>query len=293
MTLREKIEGEIRRRGSIPFSRYMELCLFDSEFGYYSRSTEQFGKTGDFYTASDVHAVFARLLARQFEEMWRALGSPERLNLVELGPGRGLFARDVLDWSGKKFPDFFQALHYVLVESSASLRAKLRITLGGHLQQGKAEITSKAPKCLGSEPTICFGNEFFDAFPVEIITTAGLLHLGENNGRLAEIFCPILPYVQEYLDRYSVQPDAGERIEAGLSAARAMEALAAEVRHGFLVFVDYGYTQQEQIAGRHRGTVMAYREHRLVAILTKLLASRILRQACEFHCASAAAEAGM
>ena len=107
MTLREKIGNEIAERGPIPFSRYMELCLYDPECGYYARSTEQFGRAGDFYTSSDVHAVFGRLLARQFEEMWRALDCPNPIHLVELGPGRGLFARDVLDWSEQKLPDFF------------------------------------------------------------------------------------------------------------------------------------------------------------------------------------------
>ena len=108
MTLRQKIEQEIREHGPIPFSRYMELCLYHPELGYYSRNAEQFGKAGDFYTSSDVHAVFGRLLARQFEEMWRVLGSPEQIEILELGPGRGLFAQDVLDWSEKKFPDFFR-----------------------------------------------------------------------------------------------------------------------------------------------------------------------------------------
>src|SRR5438094_1896315 len=129
VSLREKIEQEIRGRGPIPFSRYMELCLYDPERGYYSRDVERFGKAGDFYTSSDVHAVFGRLLARQFGEMWRALGSPERIEILELGPGRGLFTQDVLDWSEKKFPEFFRALHYVLVEGSQPLRARITKTL--------------------------------------------------------------------------------------------------------------------------------------------------------------------
>ena len=92
MSLRQIIADEIRRDGPMRFSRYMELCLYHPELGYYSRATEQFGKAGDFYTSSDVHAVFGRLLARQFEEMWRVLDSPERIDVIELGPGRGLFA---------------------------------------------------------------------------------------------------------------------------------------------------------------------------------------------------------
>src|SRR5881227_2497970 len=79
VSLRRRIEAEIEQRGPIPFSRYMELCLYDPELGYYSRDVERFGKAGDFYTSSDVHAVFGRLLARQFEEIWRVLGSPERI----------------------------------------------------------------------------------------------------------------------------------------------------------------------------------------------------------------------
>jgi len=122
--LRQIIEQEIRERGPIPFSRYMELCLYHPEFSYYSRHAAQFGKAGDFYTSSDVHAVFGRLLARQFDEMWRALGSPETITLKELGPGRGMFAQDVLDWTEKKFPDFFRAVRYVFVEQSPRLRER-------------------------------------------------------------------------------------------------------------------------------------------------------------------------
>ena len=110
MSLRQKIEQEIREHGPIPFSRYMEMCLYDSELGYYSRNAEQFGKAGDFYTSSDVHAVFGRLMARQFDEMWRLLGSPAEIEILEFGPGRGLFAQDVLDWSEKKFPEVLSGL---------------------------------------------------------------------------------------------------------------------------------------------------------------------------------------
>ena len=82
MTLREKIEYEIRTAGPIPFSCYMAICLCDPELGYYARNAEQFGKAGDFYTSSDVHAVYGRLLARQFEEMWRALGQPIEIQII-------------------------------------------------------------------------------------------------------------------------------------------------------------------------------------------------------------------
>ena len=259
--LRQKIEQEIRDRGPIPFSRYMELCLYDPELGYYSRNVEQFGKAGDFYTSSDVHSVFGRLLARQFDEMWRVLGSPEQINIVELGPGRGLFAQDVLGWSERRFPDFFRALRYVLVESSPALRERLETTLADHLQSGKAEIAAPEGGKLNESAAIVFGNEFFDALPVDILSTQGSLRIDTRDGHFIETWRPSSAAEMEFLDRYSVHPEPGERIEALMSAQQFMDRLAANLSQGFIVAIDYGYTRAEQLAGRHRGTLKAIRQH--------------------------------
>ena len=245
------------------FSRYMELCLYDPDLGYYSRHAEQFGKAGDFYTSSDVHAVFGRLLARQFEEMWRVLGSPEKIEVVELGPGRGLFAKDVLDWSEKKFLAFFNAMHYSLIERSPSLRQKLQATLSEDFLTGKASL---AEGFLSTEiPVIVFANEFFDALPVDVLSREGELRIAEQDGRLLETWVPASAEALEFLDRYSVRPEAGERIEAPLVAQRHMSQVAAQVQRGFVLAIDYGNTQQEQLAGRHRGTIATYRQHSVSA----------------------------
>src|SRR5437016_422203 len=207
VTQRQIIEQEIRERGPIPFSRYMELCLYHPELGYYSRHAEQFGKAGDFYTSSDVHAVFGRLLARQFEEIWRALGSPVRIEILELGPGRGQFAQDVLDWSQKKFPDFF------------------------------------------------------DALPVEVLSSQGALRISAEKGRFIETWAPPSSEELDLLERYGVHPEVAERIEVPLMAQQSMAQIASNVGRGILIAIDYGYTRQEQLAGRHRGTVTAFRQH--------------------------------
>jgi SAM-dependent MidA family methyltransferase len=276
----------------MPFSRYMELCLYHPVGGYYSRSGNQFGKAGDFYTSSDVHAVFGRLLARQFEEMWRALDRPPCLEILDLGPGRGLFGRDVLDWSKKKFTDFFAALTYTFQESSPALREKLAENLHEHFAAGKAALSHRqfqspvetrlaasAPTLAGTHaeeggqspcihrstahetPLIVFANEFFDALPVETLSTQGKLHLGFQNGRLTEIWLPPTEEELEFLDRFCVCPKGSERIEVSLRAQLWMAEIASAIQHGFFLVVDYGYTRAQQLAGRFRGTLMAYREH--------------------------------
>jgi SAM-dependent MidA family methyltransferase len=266
--LRQKIAQEIHERGPIPFSRYMELCLYHPELGYYSRDAEQFGKAGDFYTSSDVHAVFGRLLARQFEEMWRALGSPGYIDLLELGPGRGLFAQDVLDWSEQKFPDFFRALRYILVESSPALRDRIKETLGHHIESGKAEVVALHPFHEGpvfNTPTIIFANEFFDALPVEILSAKGSLRIDKGDGRFIESWTRPSPEELEFLDRHSFHPEADERLEVPLAAQQFMDRIAVSIQRGFLLAIDYGYTREEQLAGRHRGTLKALREHSISA----------------------------
>jgi SAM-dependent MidA family methyltransferase len=310
--LRHKIQREIRERGPIPFSRYMERCLYDPELGYYSRNAEQFGKAGDFYTSSDVHAVFGRLLARQFEEIWRALGSPEQIEILELGPGRGLFAQDVLDWSEKKFPEFFRAVHYTLAESSSALRHRLKATLSKHFSSSKVSFSQRlnplsadesygnaeavrshgesttlqpiedlfhkhriwegmpsvVPNSISLEralapevPIIVFANEFFDALPVEVLSPHGQLHISVKHGQLFETWEPSSAEALEFLDRYSVHPEPGERVEAPLIAQRHISQIAEAMDCGVLIAIDYGYTQQEQLAGRHRGTIATYRQH--------------------------------
>jgi SAM-dependent MidA family methyltransferase len=263
--LRKRIAAEIRRDGPIPFSRYMEMCLYEPDLGYYSRSREQFGKAGDFYTSSDVHAVFGRLLARQFEEMWRVLDSPRHIDVIELGPGRGLFAGDVLDWSAKTFPEFSRALHYALVEQAAHLRDRLQERLAEHIAAERARVfeSLEAAASTAGENIIVFGNEFFDALPVEVVDYRGGLRIGVENGRFVETFVPPTAAEIELLDRYGVHPEEGERVEATLVSLGWMERIAEIFRgkRGFFVAIDYGYTREEQLAGRHRDTILSYRQH--------------------------------
>jgi SAM-dependent MidA family methyltransferase len=277
MSLRTLISDLIRRDGPIPFSRYMAMCLYEPGLGYYARPREQFGKAGDFYTSSDVHALFGRLLCRQFEQMWQALGSPAQLDIIEVGPGRGLFALDVLDWADKKFAcptllaerkggDFASALHYRLVETSEHLRTRQSQRLQSHIDRRRVTIHSDLEDVasLSSDSVIIFGNEFFDALPVELIDHRGSVRVAlDDSGNFIETFVPPSPEELAYLDRNSILPEPGGRVEASLAAQDWMHRIACvlALRRGFALFIDYGYTREEQLAGRHRDTLMTYRQH--------------------------------
>ena len=246
----------------------MELCLYGAPGGdppgYYSRAREQFGKAGDFYTSSDVHAVFGRLLARQFDEMWRVLESPPRIDLVELGPGRGLFAQDVLDWTAKKFPEFHRALHYTLVEASPGLRARLEERFAAQIAASKVQVveTIEAAKIEGE--FIVFANEFFDALPVEVVADRGrTAHRRRRMAASSRASRRRQRRELDFLDRYSVHPERVNEWKRRWfrSITAADRRGAGGGARGFCLLIDYGYTRQEQLAGRHRDTVMAFRQH--------------------------------
>ena len=51
-TLAAHLRAEIAASGgAIPFSRFMELCLYAPGLGYYSAGSTKFGAAGDFVTA--------------------------------------------------------------------------------------------------------------------------------------------------------------------------------------------------------------------------------------------------
>jgi SAM-dependent MidA family methyltransferase len=47
--------SQIGKRGPIPFSQFMEWCLYHPEYGYYQRERMPIGRDGDYYTSPCVH----------------------------------------------------------------------------------------------------------------------------------------------------------------------------------------------------------------------------------------------
>src|SRR3954470_11091427 len=100
----EVIRDEIRRNGPITFHRFVELCLYHPQFGYYNAAKIRLGKEGDFYTSAHTSPVFGRLLARHVYNIWLRSGSPPRFHLIELGAGEGLLASELLAFTRLRFP---------------------------------------------------------------------------------------------------------------------------------------------------------------------------------------------
>ncbi|GJP51710.1 hypothetical protein CLOM_g10859 [Closterium sp. NIES-68] len=118
----EHIRSMIRFRGGpVSVADYMEQVLTSSSAGGYYMQRDVFGREGDFITSPEISQMFGEMVAVWAMMAWQQLGSPPRVRVVELGPGRGTLMADLLR-SSAKFAPFSQAVEVHLVEVSPALR---------------------------------------------------------------------------------------------------------------------------------------------------------------------------
>jgi SAM-dependent MidA family methyltransferase len=160
VTLQAELKKLIASSGPMPVWRYMELCLTHPRYGYYI-SRDPLGREGDFTTSPEISQMFGELLGLWAASVWRALGAPEVLRLIELGPGRGTLMADALR-ALRVLPPLQQALHVHLVEINPVLRDKQAAALSGVQNVSwHADLDQVPPG-----PSVIFANEFFDVLPV-------------------------------------------------------------------------------------------------------------------------------
>ncbi len=155
-----KLKERIRREGPITIAQYMDACLNDPEFGYY-RTQTAIGAKGDFVTAPEISQVFGELIGLWAAVVWQQMGSPERFNLVELGPGRGTLMADAIR-ATRIVPGFHAAARVALVERNPVLIAAQRDTLSA---SASAMSWHADLEDVAGGPTIVLANEFLDTIP--------------------------------------------------------------------------------------------------------------------------------
>jgi len=158
--LQSEIKRLIKSTGPMPVWRYMELCLMHPKHGYYV-SRDPLGREGDFTTAPEVSQMFGELLGLWAASVWKAIGSPPVLRLVELGPGRGTMMADVLR-ALRVLPPLYQSLSIHLVEINPVLCDKQASTLSGVRNISWHDTIDEIPE----GPAVILANEYIDVLPI-------------------------------------------------------------------------------------------------------------------------------
>lgn len=280
--------AEIRRRileqGRIPFHEFMELALYHPEGGYYTRLARGTGRRGDFSTSSDVSPAFGRRIAVQVAEVHRRLGGgPWRL--IELGPGRGLLALDLLEGLRRFAPESLARLdELLLAEISPALRELQRRRLEPVAGSVNLRWVERLDEIEPGEG-VAVGNEFLDALPVHLVERrreglremavclrgAGVGDRAEEGGSPAGgglTLCdggPAGSELEAHAERYGLCARVGDRAEVCLEMPVVLRDLSRVLRRGAAILIDYGLPAERLGDEAHReGTLVAYHRHRVV-----------------------------
>jgi NADH dehydrogenase [ubiquinone] 1 alpha subcomplex assembly factor 7 len=238
------LEMEIRRRiaanGPVSVAEYMAVCLGDPRYGYYT-TRDPFGARGDFITAPEVNQIFGELIGLWMAAVWQQMGSPKRVHIVELGPGRGTLMSDALR-AMKIVPGLREAAIVHLVEISPVLRRIQEKTL----ETASVPVLWHASLDEVTEgPALIVANEFFDALPVrQAVKDVDGWHerrVGIDANGLQFVLAPE-PLADVVLPQRLRHPPTGALFEwRDPQVARALGARVAQ--GGAALVIDYGHVQ--------------------------------------------------
>jgi SAM-dependent MidA family methyltransferase len=265
----ERLAGLIRREiraggGSIPFSRYMELCLYSPGYGYYSAGSRIFGAAGDFVTAPEISPLFGRCLART------CIGVLEQLkkgDILEFGAGTGALAATLLAELERlgRLPE-----RYLILERSGELRSRQQDTLRRLAPRLLERVVWLDALPAGGFCGVLLANEVLDAMPVERFRWNGddierfrVECQGDAFGWCTrEAHDPELIAAVRRLDKDLGLP-SGYVSEINLHLSPWLHGIAALLDRGLLLLIDYGYPRNEYYHPQHReGTLMCHYRHR-------------------------------
>lgn len=218
----------------------------------YYAARDPFGRAGDFTTAPEISQAFGECLGLWSAVTWEAMGRPDPVLLVELGPGRGTLMADALRAAADVAAPFRAALRVHLVEASPRLREAQRARLGGDAAAAAwHDDLARVPP----GPAIVLANEFFDALPIRQFVRRGA---GWSERFVADGAFVERPAAED--DAPPLPADAPEGAvqevsEAGRALAAALGARLA-AQGGAAILLDYG-----PAAGGFGDSLQALRGH--------------------------------
>ncbi|MEZ5938119.1 MAG: SAM-dependent methyltransferase [Hyphomonadaceae bacterium] len=236
--LSQRLSETILADGPIPVSLYMLMCLHDPAHGYYATRP---GIGQDFATAPETSQTFGEMIGLWVAHQWREMGSPERFQLVELGPGQGTMMSDMLRAS-RTVPGFLDAANIALIEASPALRQAQLERLMGHAVTHYVRLED-----VPADPAIIVANEFLDCLPVRQFVKVGTQWRERRVGLSGEAFTFGLGDAPSGYDDDVVQATIEPNVtEDQIEIAPGLETLTAALFERFrtapgcALFIDYG-----------------------------------------------------
>jgi len=146
----------------ISVDQFMQYALYDKHNGYYMKKTPMGASNADFITAPELSSIFGEVIA--FWVLNKIFEHSGKVNILELGPGKGTLAADILKTIKKMIPSHFANIEYNLLEISPTLKQVQKQTLN---EFNNVKWVDSIKDLRSGDLTIVLANEFFDALPAK------------------------------------------------------------------------------------------------------------------------------
>ena len=297
--LQEIIRDEIARLGPISCERFIELALYHPHLGYYSRKRLRVGRSGDFITNVSVGRLFGEILADQIVELWELLDRPSEFTIVEAGAENGELASDLLGSLSQVGPAI--GWSYVIAEPNKLKHEQQRQRLHGKSNEQEFVPTGSVRwvKSLGElEPItgVILGNELLDAIPTRVVELLEdrwrevCVTLRDDSFKFS--LEPIKdPRLTARINKIPLPLPQPYRTEVNLAATGWIGDAAKTLRRGFILMIDYGYSQSDYYSPlRTEGTLALYRNQQRQKNMFEAIGETDITAHVDF---TAVAEAGL
>ncbi|XP_061563475.1 protein arginine methyltransferase NDUFAF7, mitochondrial [Cololabis saira] len=279
------LTSRITATGPVSVAEYMREVLTNPATGYYVKGN-MLGAGGDFITSPEISQVFGELLGVWVISEWMGAGLPKQLQLVELGPGTGSLAGDVLRVFSQLRSVLGGAsvsLHLVEVSPALSLVQAQNLTGDRHQAADReddpvyrrGETAAGLPvswyRCLDDVRagfSIFLAHEFFDALPIHKFqrTAKGWREVlvdidPEKPDALRFVMAPSATLASSTL----VQADERrDHVEVCAEGGVVVQQLARRIVQdgGAALIADYGHD------GTKTDTFRGFKDHRLHDVLS-------------------------
>ncbi|MBU3605738.1 SAM-dependent methyltransferase [Polynucleobacter sp. MWH-Creno-3A4] len=267
--LKAKIAEQIASEGGwLPFSRYMEMALYEPGMGYYSAGAHKLGSGGDFTTAPELSPLFGSAICSTLLPVLEGLqekGLPTQI--LEFGAGTGKLATSILS----RLKDLGLSLdRYDIIEISPDLAQRQQERIGGLVKN--LHISTEC-NWLSKLPTdfkgIILANEVIDAIPCDVIIYQnGFWYwYGVALEQDQLIWKSGSPVAQDLIPESLLTGNFSEGYVTELHApANAwMRQVAKQLHTGLFLTLDYGFPENEYYhPQRLEGTLMAHHRHHAI-----------------------------
>ena len=267
--LKAKIASQIASQGGwIPFSRYMEMALYEPGMGYYSAGAHKLGPGGDFTTAPELSPLFGTAICSTLIPVLEGLKAQNLpTQILEFGAGTGKLASSILT----RLHDLnFTLDRYDIVEISPDLAQRQQEHISNTILQLDSQTHCHWPSELPKDfKGVILANEVIDAIPCNVIIYQnGFWYwygVAFENGKL--LWKTGLPVEQNLLPATLVSGNFSEGYVTELHApANAwMRQVAKHLHSGLFLTLDYGFPEGEYYhPQRLEGTLMAHHRHHAI-----------------------------